>query len=84
MAIRVDIDTNAKTMTLVPTIDADHEQLAALGFNEGGDCAVLVRQDIPGTSDLQSLKVIATPAQITGFQNDPKPVTVAGQNITNP
>jgi len=83
MAIRVDIDTVAKTMTLVPLVDTDHQQLASLGFNEGGDCAVLVRQDIPGTSDLQSLKAIVTPAQITGLPNDPKPVTIAGQNITN-
>lgn len=84
MAIRVDIDVNAKTMTLVPLVDSDHQQLAALGFNEGGDCAVMVRQDIPGTSDLQSVKVIVTPEQWRSFPNDPKPETIAGGTVTSP
>lgn len=81
MAIRVDIDTNAKTMTLVPTVDADHQALAALGFNEGGDCAVLVREDIPGTSDLQAIKVIVTAAQFGPLA--PKPTTIAGGSIAH-
>ncbi len=82
MAITVVIDTAAKTMRLVPGTDIDHQQLAALGFNEGGDCAVMVRQDIPGTTDLAGINVICTPQQ-WHVGNTPKESTIAGGTISD-
>jgi hypothetical protein len=76
--MRVVIDRTAKTLRLEPQNDTDHEDLSALGFLEGGDSVLLVRQDIPGTSDLDFLDAVCTPEQWSTLRNGPKYDTIAG------
>jgi len=78
MAITLQI--TARGLRVVPGNAADEAQLAAIGWQEGGDWLHLVRIDVPGTNRMQFLQVLRDPAQLdrTQFQ-PPKPRSVYEQ-----
>lgn len=74
----VTVDSDAKTLKITPQTPAEHEALAALGFNEGGDNILLVRQDIRGTSDLDFLQGVVTQQDFVTMRQQPKDATIPG------
>lgn len=76
--MRIEINAEAKTFRIYPQNEQDHTDLSALGFLEGGDFIQLVRQDIPGTSDLDFLDTIVTPEQYQTIRNGAKGMPIPG------
>lgn len=79
--MRIEVDPEAKTIRIFPQNDTDHQALHAMGFLEGGDCLLIVRQDIPGTSDLDFLDGLCTQEQYTTMRNTAKSQTIPGPQL---